>query len=258
MVQGGASRLGLDLSWRTDGAKVAELISLLRPHDLGVALVRLGGERDGGYLVPDDFDGIRHCFSPGVSDVADFERALSDRGIFSFLADYSVDAPPAGLKDCSFTKAYVGSRDTDRTMRLETWIERSLGGDTGDLILQMDIEGAEYETLLSTPPEVLRRFRTMVVEFHSMNKLSNPYQFRLADAVFRKLMDDFEVAHIHPNNGSGSVGVSGLEIPRLMEFTFLRKDRVKRKAPAARFPHPLDRPNLPNRPDLVLPQCWWS
>ena len=27
----------------------------------------IGGAGDGGYLVPDDLDGIEYCFSPGVN-----------------------------------------------------------------------------------------------------------------------------------------------------------------------------------------------
>ena len=37
-------------------------------------LIRIGGSKDGGYLVPNDLSGIQACFSPGVSDLADFKK----------------------------------------------------------------------------------------------------------------------------------------------------------------------------------------
>ena len=37
-------------------------------------LVRIGGEGDGGYLLPDIMNKVRYCFSPGVSDVVLLSR----------------------------------------------------------------------------------------------------------------------------------------------------------------------------------------
>ena len=71
-----------------------ELIHSLQPEICGRELIRVGGDADGGYLLPDDLDGIEYCFSPGVSSIADFENQLADRGIRSFMADYSVKEPP--------------------------------------------------------------------------------------------------------------------------------------------------------------------
>ena len=41
----------------------------------------------------------------------------------------------------------------------------------GDLLLQMDIDGDEYETLLSMPILLQKRFRIIVVEFHYLDYL---------------------------------------------------------------------------------------
>ena len=86
----GAGLIGRNLVQRTNRDKVLNLIRALRPVDCGIPLIRIGGNADGGYLVPDDLDGIEYCFSPGVNTVADFENDLADRKIRSFLADLSV------------------------------------------------------------------------------------------------------------------------------------------------------------------------
>src|SRR5512143_211540 len=84
---------GLHAGPRTAAPAIRELLHELRPIDAGVELVRLGPGGDGGYLVPDDLDGIRNVFSPGVSTESGFEAELADRGLRVFLADASVDGP---------------------------------------------------------------------------------------------------------------------------------------------------------------------
>ena len=77
-------RCGINVTRLTSQNDMLKLIGMLKPYYLGVKLIRLGSGFDGGYLLPDDLKGIRYCFSPGVSEVADFELDLLDRGIFSF------------------------------------------------------------------------------------------------------------------------------------------------------------------------------
>ena len=58
-------------------APLHALLQALRPLDPGIELIRIGPDSDGGYLVPDDLDGIRHAFSPGVSTESGFEAELA-------------------------------------------------------------------------------------------------------------------------------------------------------------------------------------
>lgn len=254
-----SSALHLYISPQTDSNAIRSFVSQLVPYNLGVPLCRVGGGRDGGYLVPDDFEGIRHCFSPGVADTASFESALCKRGITSFLADYSVPGPPSDLPVCDFVKKFVGAVNSDHVMTLDRWIEEKCPDVTaGDLILQMDIEGAEYETLLATSVGTLRRFRMIVLELHKLNHLDNRLYFRLVNAAMQKLLEHFEVAHLHPNNAGGMTRIAGLDIPRVAEITLLRKDRVITKSPVQGLPNSLDVPNIMNQRDLILPDYWWK
>jgi len=54
--------LGMDVVERTRNREVHELIRSLHPVDSGTELIRLGPQGDGGYLLPDDLDGIEYCF----------------------------------------------------------------------------------------------------------------------------------------------------------------------------------------------------
>ena len=66
---------------------VESLIRRLHPRMTDKGLIRLGPAGDGGYLVPDDLDGIEACFSPGVGDLVGFERDCLARGMRVFMAD---------------------------------------------------------------------------------------------------------------------------------------------------------------------------
>ncbi|PKA39748.1 FkbM family methyltransferase [Rhizobium sullae] len=242
--------------------EIAATLRLLRPALTGLDFVRIGGFGDGGYLVPNDLAGIKYCFSPGVSEVADFEEQLaSDFGIYSFLADASVDAPPADNSFFDFEKKFLGCRDQAEFMKLSTWMEKKIpAGDAGDLILQMDIEGSEYDVFIDSSIETLRRFRIMVVEFHGMDMMFQAKSLKFLKAIFEKLAGEFVVAHIHPNNCKTAVQRFGISVPPVMEVTFLRKDRVKpvRDGDVLLFPHELDRKNVPSKEDVILPDIWWK
>src|SRR5450432_846532 len=101
-------RGGYFLSNTSDDNEVRDMLQKLAPYETDRKLIRVGGETDGGYLIPDDLEGIEYCFSPGVARTARFESELATRGIRSFLADYSVDRPPVESEMFHFEKKYLG------------------------------------------------------------------------------------------------------------------------------------------------------
>lgn len=248
--------LGMDVGSRTRNAELTELLRSLHPVAPGKDLIRLGPQGDGGYLLPDDLDGIQYCFSPGVSTESGFEVALAERGLRVFLADFSVDGPAEPHPNFIFDKKFLGALSNETFMTLDEWKSGRLPDHEGDLILQMDIEGAEFETLLSASDRLLAQFRIMIIEFHYLQELFNKPFFVLASRVFQKLLQTHSAVHIHPNNCCGSIKGSGLEIPRVAEFTFHRKDRLENTSYRRDFPHPLDSDNTRKR-TLVLPRCWY-
>ena len=240
-------------------SRLQNMARRLRPLSIDIALLRIGAEEDGGYLIPDDLKGIDTCFSPGVDQIASFEAGLLPYGIRSHLADFSVDGVPQGVEVASFVKKFIGANNDDKFMSLERWMRDTPGyGESKDYILQMDIEGGEYESILSTPDKVLSRFRIAAIEFHNIETWAQGDYLSIVEATFGKLLNLFYVVHNHPNNAMGVVDLNGFLAPRLFEITLLRKDRVSKPNGFARLPHPLDRPNIATRPDLHFPENWMS
>lgn len=247
--------LGISVSRSVDIERVRRLIQRLRPVLTDKELIRVGGEGDGGYVIPDDLDGVVACFSPGVGPIAAFELALAGRGVACYLADASVTGPPIIAPLVHFDKKFVGVVDDNSTLTLDAWVN-ACAPPNGDLILQMDIEGAEWIVLLNVSEAVLKRFRIIVVELHWLDRLMDKVGFELMSAALDRLLREFYVVHNHPNNVARPFNSRGITIPRYLEMTFFRRDRARITGYASQFPHPLDRKNVQERPDVVLPAEW--
>jgi hypothetical protein len=102
----------------------------------------------------------------------------------------------------------------------------------------------------------MRRFRIIVAEFHQLDHLWCRPFIGLAGRAFDRILESHACVHIHPNNCCGSMRKGGLDIPRVMEFTFQRRDRLSGPAYETIFPNPLDRDNTENKA-LPLPGCWY-
>lgn len=231
-------------------------LKMVHPVATNHPLIRLGCEGDGGYLVPDDLEGISACFSPGVSTVADFELSIAERGIPCYLADYSVDQAPVQHPLISFEKKFLGLENNEVFTTLDAWVEKHAPNRT-DFLLQMDIEGAEYDVLFDVSDETLQQCRILVIEFHHLDRLITNEGFRFLNLIFKKLDKYFKVVHIHPNNCAPSYVYDEFEIPPIMEFTFLRRDRIRTTNLITAFPNANDSPNIDSMPNYALPKCWY-
>jgi len=173
------------------------------------------------------------------------------------MADHSVDAPAEPHERFHFTKKYVGVTTNDEFMTIDDWANDAHLGHGSDLLLQIDIEGFECEVFLSASDALMRRFRIIVAECHWLDQLWNRPFFGLARRAFDKILQTHACVHIHPNNSGGALTKDGLEVPRTMEFTFLRTDRIAHRSFQCTFPHPLDCDNTVQA-TLPLPTCWYG
>jgi Methyltransferase FkbM domain len=246
---------GIWISKSVKEQQVLGLISELRPMYTPCPMKRYGPPADGGYLMPDDLEGVGGCVSPGVSNNCGFDTHIAELGIDVHLADASVSRPPVPHNRFTFSKLHFDTFNSSTTVTIDEFCKR-LPQDN-DLILQMDIEGAEYRVLNSASEQLLSRFRVMVIEFHDLTQMFTHFGFREISSVFRKLLRTHNVVHIHPNNVADPVSRGSIVIPPLMEFTFYRKDRGIFQYRCLAYPHPLDAPNVADRPNLTLPKCWY-
>jgi hypothetical protein len=247
---------------QSDAVEIEQAILPLVPQPCGHSLILVGGRRDGGYLIPDDLSGIEACLSPGVYNVKHFEDELALRfGIRSFMCDFSSDPGNfptplmAGMQ--FFEKKWLDVKAGAESIDINDWV-RSASSCGADLLLQMDIEGAEYRNILHASKETLARFRIISIELHALHLLREQgFLQGIFAPTIAKLASLFTCVHAHPNNFCRvTEAAPGLEIPDVLEVTFLRNDRVRSTGSRPILPNPLDILNTPDNPPLHLTGLW--
>tara|TARA_A200000113_G_C8800293_1_gene333863 strand:- start:120 stop:950 length:831 start_codon:yes stop_codon:yes gene_type:complete len=242
-------------------AELESFLTQFREHYISCDLVRIGGNGDGGYLLPDVLDKVSYCFSPGVDFIANFEKELSEKfNIKSFMADASVKKAPLLDKNFDFIPKFLGSRSCSNFITLHDWIKLKELEKVSNLLLQMDIEGGEYDVLIYEDSDILSLFSVMIIEFHNLQKLFEDDFLLMVTAIYEKLYKNFSICHVHPNNCCGVASLDGIEIPRVIEVTFLRNDLVDNfsNENPLRLPHPLDSKNVFEKDDIFMPMQWWQ
>ncbi|MFV0298293.1 MAG: hypothetical protein ACK5JT_19490, partial [Hyphomicrobiaceae bacterium] len=141
----------------SDYGEIRPVVRSLAPVAITRPLVRIGGDGDGGYLLPDDLDGVAAVISPGVSTTVEFDLDMAGRGAQIYMADASVSGPPVNHERFHFLGKYLDVFDDDQNIRLDGFCSSIAREHDGDQLLQMDIEGAEYRVLLDASDETLRR-----------------------------------------------------------------------------------------------------
>jgi len=241
---------------------LSDFILKFKNHYISCNLIRVGRDTDGGYLMPDMLGDINYCFSAGVGDSMSFEKELSEKYyIKSFMADASVNNFKENDKNLEFIPKFIGGSSKVEFISLSDWIKKSESlVNKHNKILQMDIEGGEYNVLALEDSETLAVFSSMIIEFHGLEKLFDQEFLQMFSGIFQKIYKNFSICHVHPNNCCGILTLDHLSVPRVMEVTFIRNDissKYKNNSDI-NLPHKLDKKNFFEKEDLIMPECWWK
>jgi hypothetical protein len=217
-------------------------------------LERFGEANDGGYLMCGNLlDAVQSGYSYGISgyDGWGCDVSTKARVVVHQYDCFDTTEPECPRGATKFHAECVGKRSETVDGRIFDTVENQFarnGDGSKRIVLKMDVEGAEWDSLLSVPDEVLERIDQMVVEFHGAGDERNGTQEQKRQVV-QRLKRFFEIGHIHFNNATCTSGVEpfpawAYEV--LFVSTRLAKvDRSRRVL----GPHPLDAPNLPSSPD---------
>ena len=118
----------------------------------------------------------------------------------------------------------------------------------------------EYGVLVYEDSTTLASFSAMIIEFHNLQKLFERDFLKMVSAVFEKIYKNFSICHVHLNNCCGIASLDGIEIPRVIEVSFVRNDLIDKfssKTPIS-LPHNLDSKNIDKNEDIVMPEMWWK
>lgn len=238
------------------GIRALTVMKYFAPKDVvDKSFIRIGRNYDGGYVMVDDFSKCEAAYSFGISDDVSWDLDIAKRGIDVFLYDHTIEKLPIQNDNFHFFKTGVCGTSGENTnlKTLEEILTENGHIANKNLILKIDIEGAEWEVFSKTPSETIENFAQIVVEFHGVNSVHDGHKFNTMLGVFEKLNKTHQVVHVHANNYGSYDIIGGVPLPISFEITYLRK-MDNHFVPSHKY-YPvqgLDMPNNPNTADIFL------
>lgn len=180
-------------------------------------LVRFGDLYDGGYLMAMPMN-TTHAISIGIGKNISWDYELSLLGIKVLMFDHTIKKPRKLNSNMIFYRKGLGTVSSSKFFTLKEILELEDLKGAKDIILKIDIEGAEWNTLQQSNFD-LGVFSEIIIEFHELNH-NNLSQL----ALLEKLRQDFMIIHINPNSYSKFIKLDDYLLPNIIEVTYLRKD----------------------------------
>jgi hypothetical protein len=217
-----------------------KLLVELRPVVLkNCTMQRFGSANDGGYLMCANLLGnIQSGYSYGIGPADDWGCEISRTHA---VPVHQYDCFDPGRPQCPggqtlFHDECIGPESTTIESRIFDTLTSQIrrNGDAGKtLVVKIDVEGAELESLLSTPDRVLDRIDQLAMEVHGANE-------RYLELV-KRLKRTFHLVHLHYNNQACSNRYRPLPAwAYQVLFVNKRIGIVDPAKPTPPLPHPLD------------------
>jgi hypothetical protein len=202
----------------------------------------------------DDSTNVHAAYSISIGGDVSWDVAMADSGIEIWQYDHTLASPPMPHPRCHFQSVgLAASPSDDGTLRtLESLVEENGHARRSDLILKMDIEGGEWDMLAVMPTKLLEQFSQIVIEFHRLRQLNEADRIWRILEVLTHLHRTHQPVHVHANNWSRLVTISGITLPNVVEMTYARRSDHTFVPCHRIFPTALDFANHPARPDLYL------
>ena len=229
---------------------IGRLLQAIRPHDAaGVQKVRLGPYKDGGYVMLEPGrDGV--AYSLGISTYSPWDMEMAERGFKVHQYDASIASTPTPHPNIIFHPYFIMDRDVlpDNARRLLPELTANGDWNQNNMILQIDVEGAEWEIFAAMGERALKKFRQIIVEFHGL-----AFDMRKL-AILEKLRATHTPVHAHYNNyGQRFQYVNNfIYQPHLLEISYARNDDYIFTPCNNYFPTPLDAKNVQDKPDIPI------
>ena len=209
---------------------------------------RVGDKHDGGYVICKNLvDRAEALYSYGISASDNWGCTLSarlKRPVHQYDC-FNTDRPPCEGATPLFHEECVGPKRETLEGRLFDTVDAQIArnGDAGKrLVMKMDVEGAEWPSLLAMSDAALQQIDQLSVEFHGVE------EGHYADTM-KHLTRFFYVVNIHYNNWTCSPDVKPFHATTFELLLVNKTVGVVDTGGAPVIPNPLDSPNNWMRPD---------
>jgi len=127
----------------------------------GKKRVLIGDKKDGSYIMLDDFDNIKIAYSFGIYKLIQFDKALADKGIDVYMYDHTINNLPYENSRFHWKKIGIGgnSQRSNNIKTLEEMIKENGHTTEKNMILKIDVEYAEWDSLNEVSENILKQFK---------------------------------------------------------------------------------------------------
>ena len=210
--------------------RIRDLLSNLQPKQVDNSTkIRLGSAGDGGYVIMDHSNLTNTVlYSYGIEENDSFDQHYHNK-YGALVRQYDFSIPATTVRDgFTFTREGISH---EKTENCDTFAEHIIkNGDTDKRIfLKLDVEGAEWLTLLHMPEYLLKQCNQIVIELHDLSCLGKSTDYPAIDleqkvAVMEKMNKLFHLWHVHANNHASVHIIDGYKVPDVIEVTFINKE----------------------------------
>ena len=225
----------------------------LRAKDLqeNLEFVRVGKPYDGGYVLADDFSEDMVVYSFGIAGDVSFDEQLANKNMDIHMYDHTIPHLPKEHEKFHFHKTGISAIDEPENNKLsmQTILEKNGDLENCNLILKMDVEGAEWEFINTTSSEILNQFTQITFELHRLTDTANAENILKA---LDKLNETHQLVWIHANNFGHVEKAGNIEIPAYVEVTYLNKEKYSFRDKECFFPLDIDMPDDPRIEEFIF------
>lgn len=223
---------------------------------IGKNFVRLGKHNDGGYITVDNFTAGGVAYSFGIAGDVSWDAAMAARGYDIFMYDPTIDALPATNEHFHFFRQGIaGFEFPNQSLNtLDNFVKLNGHSNRNDMILKMDVEGAEWSFLATVSSELLSRFDQLIFEFHNLIADKDQSVMNATLACLNKINRTHSLVHLHANNCSPFIILDDkILMPDVLELTYVKTANYTLADDEEIFlPKPFDEPNSPYRNEIPL------
>ena len=233
--------------------QILETLSLLEVQSVTCGKIRIGGPHDGGYVMANDFEANQIAYSIGVGPQVQWDVEMAGRGLVIHQYDHTVPGLPEEHPTFRYTPLGIAPDLLHPDLiTLDEMLARNGHATVSNMLLKIDVEGAEWDVFDSMDHATLAKFDQIVVEFHGLEYLGMDTFRERCNRVFRKLNFHHVPVHIHANNYSAIHTLENIPVPGVVELSYCLRSRFTFTPSEEIFPTPLDQPCRAEAADIFL------
>ena len=216
---------GIENCLLNDPDKQLCIYHLIAPKEvIGKKRILIGAKRDGCYVLLNDLKNIKIAYSFGIERKIQFDKYLADKGIDVYMYDHTIDSLPFDNIKFHWKKIGIAGRTKSNKLlkSLEELIIENGHSSEKNMILKIDVEYAEWESLRDVSFKNLNQFKYIVIEFHFQDeKVLN--DTLLYYNVIKKLYKTHQVFYLRCPNRYKIIQFGNNRICQALEVSYIIK-----------------------------------